>query len=70
MNLRSEIWVQVSLIGSPGFHSQPPGAILHTAARVTISKPKLGDIVLLLKPSGDFQLHLHCVYLISVLVNV
>lgn len=45
-------------------------AIFHTAARIITSKYKLGHVNLLLKPFGDFMLHLHCTHLISVLVNI
>lgn len=61
------IWTQVFLLESPGLHSYAPGTILQTVASVTTSEYKLGQLIILLKPSSDKWLNLNYTYLISVL---
>lgn len=61
------IWTQVFLLESPGLHSHAPGTILQTVASVTTSEYKLGQLIILLKPSSDKWLNFNYTYLISVL---
>lgn len=51
--LGQKIWIQVFLLESPGLYSCASGTILQTVASVIISKYKLGQLIILLKPSSD-----------------